>query len=96
MLAGTELTVAFGADGRVTGSAGCNTFMGGYKQEDGTITIGPLASTRKLCAEPAGVMEQEAQFLAALESAATYQLDGDMLHLRTADDALAVTMRRAS
>jgi heat shock protein HslJ len=95
VLEGITLTVAFGGDGRVSGNAGCNTFTGGYTQEDGTIAIGPLASTRKLCSEPAGVMDQEVQLLAALESAATYQFNGDMLSFRTAEDAMAVVMRRA-
>ena len=41
--------------------------------------IGPLASTMMACGEPAGVMEQEAQYLAALQSAATYQIEGNVL-----------------
>jgi heat shock protein HslJ len=95
LIEGTTLTVEFGADGSAAGSAGCNNFTGGFTQGDGTITMGPFVSTMKMCAEPAGVMEQEAQFLKALESAATYQLDGDRLDLRTKDDAMAVSMRRA-
>jgi heat shock protein HslJ len=94
-LVGTELTVAFGADGRVTGNAGCNNYFGPYTQEAGKIDIGPLASTLKACLDPAGVMDQEMQFLEALQQAATYNLDANTLDLRTADDALAVTMRRA-
>jgi hypothetical protein len=35
-------------------------------------------------------MEQEAQYLAALESAATYQIEGTTLELRMKDGALAV------
>lgn len=95
LIEGTTLTVAFGNDGTLSGSAGCNNFTGSYKQENDTIAIGPLASTMKMCADPAGVMEQEAQLLKALESAATIQLDGDMLTLRTKDDAMAVVLRRA-
>ncbi len=95
VLTGTTLTVEFGADGQANGSAGCNNYFGPFTQGDGTIAIGPLAGTMKMCAEPAGVMDQEAQFLKALESAAVYQLDGDRLDLRTAEDALAVVMRRA-
>lgn len=95
VLEGTTLTVSFGADGSISGNAGCNTFTGDYKQEDGAITIGSLASTLKLCTEPAGVMDQETQFLAALASAATYQFNGDMLNLRTAADELAVVMQLA-
>ncbi len=40
-------------------------------------------------------MEQEAQFLKALETAATYSLDGNRLEMRSADGALAVTFERA-
>ncbi len=42
---------------------------------------------------PEGLMEQEAAFLRALESAATVQREGTRLDLRTAADALAVTMQ---
>ncbi len=34
-------------------------------------------------------MDQEAQYLAALETAATYQIEGGVLELRTSDGALA-------
>ena len=34
-------------------------------------------------------MDQEAQYLTALESAATYQIEGTVLELRTQDGALA-------
>ncbi|MFC1466661.1 MAG: META domain-containing protein [Candidatus Brachytrichaceae bacterium NZ_4S206] len=95
VLQGTELSVSFGADGRVAGNAGCNNFFGPFTQQGETVAIGPLASTLKACAEPAGVMEQEVQFLAALESATAYQLDGDKLTLRTGDGATAVTLSRA-
>ncbi len=95
VLQGTELNVSFGADGRMTGNAGCNNFFGPFAQRGETVAVGPLAATRKVCAEPAGVMEQEVQFLAALESATAYQLDGDKLTLRTGDGAMAVTLRRA-
>ncbi len=95
VLSGTQLTVVFGDDGRVSGSAGCNNFTGGYTVEGNAIKIGPLAATRKLCPSPEGVMEQEVQFLAALESAATYRIDGNRMDLRTAGDAIAVSLMRA-
>jgi heat shock protein HslJ len=95
LLADTTLTVAFGDDGSISGSAGCNNFRGGYTVDGATIAIGPLATTRMMCPTPEGVMEQEAAFIAALESAATYRIDGDRLDLRTADDALAAVMVRA-
>ena len=39
-------------------------------------------------------MEQETQYLAALQSAATYQIEGNVLELRTKDDALAAILQK--
>jgi heat shock protein HslJ len=86
----TELTAVFEAD-QVSGSAGCNSYFGSYSADEGAIEIGPLAATRRTCAGE-GVAEQEAEFLAALESAATYSINGDRLEMRTAEDALAVVL----
>jgi uncharacterized lipoprotein YbaY len=91
LIAGTEITANFGTDGKLTGSAGCNSYTATYQIEDSNISIGPAAATRKLCSQPEDVMAQETQYLAALVTAATYQLRGDKLELRTADGALAVT-----
>lgn len=90
LLDGTTITASFGEDGMVTGSAGCNGYRATYEVEDGAITIGRVVSTRKNCPSPEGVMEQEARFLAALESATVIQVDGGRLDLRTAEDELAV------
>jgi heat shock protein HslJ len=94
VMAGTKLTAIFGKDGHVSGSAGCNDYNGSYTVTGDKITIGPLASTRKFCDDPAGVMDQEAQYLAALQSAATYKIEANKLELRTADGALAADFTR--
>jgi heat shock protein HslJ len=52
------------------------------------IKIGPLASTMMACAEPEGVMEQETQYLAALQMAESYQVEGKVLELRRSDQTL--------
>jgi len=93
-LAGTTLTADFGKDGNLSGNAGCNTYSGAYKLNGDQITVGPLVSTMMACSEPAGVMEQEAQYLAALQSAATYQIEGNVMQLRTKEDALAAIFNR--
>jgi heat shock protein HslJ len=89
VLAGTTLTVNFGKDGNLEGNSGCNDFGGPYKVNGNQITIGPLNATMKACSDPEGVMDQEAAFLAALQSAATYSIEGDVLELRAQDGALA-------
>ena len=86
---GTTLTAEFVQDGRLTGNAGCNNYTAGYKIDGKRITIEPAASTRMMCGQPEGVMEQEQQYLAALSTAATYRIDGDTMEMRTADGALA-------
>ena len=94
VLEGTTLTASFGKDGNLTGNSGCNEFNGSYKVNGDQITIGTLASTMKMCSDPAGVMDQEAQYQAALQSAASYQIEGNVLQLRTKDDALAAMFNR--
>lgn len=93
---GAELSAYFGADARLTGSAGCNNYVAGFEAAGGKISINSPAGTKKACPEPPGVMAQEAQYLKALESAATYRIDGDRLELRTADGALAASFARAA
>lgn len=39
---------------QVSGQAGCNRFTGGYRQADGTLTVGGLAMTRMACVSPDG------------------------------------------
>jgi heat shock protein HslJ len=94
LLEGTEIDAVFGEDGDLTGSAGCNQYFAGYETEGDLITIGAPGATRRFCAEPPGVMEQEAAYVAALASAATWNISGDQLQLRTAGDQLAVLMVR--
>ena len=72
VLAGTNLTVAFSADGRISGSGGCNGFAGTFALTPPAIRIGPVATTRKFCASPDGVMAQESAFFAALTTAASF------------------------
>lgn len=96
LIAGTAISLQFGADGTAAGNAGCNTYTGACQVGVDTIAIGPLRTTRKFCPQPEGLMEQEQRYLAALQSAATYCVDGRTLELRTTDGALAAKFRRAS
>jgi heat shock protein HslJ/LysM repeat protein len=94
VMIGTELTATFGADGTVTGSAGCNTYRAGYEVDGNKISIGLPASTMMACAEPEGIMEQEQEYLTALSTVATYQITGDRMEMRTAEGSTAATFQR--
>jgi heat shock protein HslJ len=85
--AGSEVTLAFDAEGGASGSAGCNRYRASVELEGTSLRFGPAAVTRMLCAE-AGVMEQEQQFLAALSRVTTLRREGDRLELRDAEGAL--------
>jgi heat shock protein HslJ len=93
-LAGTTLTVSFQA-GSVEGHAGCNRFRATYTREGNRLTVGPAATTRMQCGGE-GIMEQERQFLAALESATTWAIDRDMLDLHRADGERVLFARRGT
>jgi heat shock protein HslJ len=95
-LPGTEITASFSVDGRLSGSSGCNTYTATYSADRGELEIGQPAGTRKACAEPEGVMAQEAAYLAALPSAARYRIDGGLLELLAADGTFVATYVRAT
>ena len=94
-LAGTELTARFDEDGALSGSAGCNRFIASYTSDKGTIEITSPSATRRACATPAGVMEQETAYLALLPTAVSYRVDGTVLELLNADGTRLVTYARA-
>jgi heat shock protein HslJ len=94
VLAGTTITADFGEDGTLAGNSGCNDYSGPSKVTGNQIGIGPLSSTRKACSDPAGVMEQEAQYLAALENAEVFVVEGDSLELREVDGTVMAKFTR--
>lgn len=94
LVAGSSVTVSFAADGRASGSAGCNQYTAGYVSEGQKLRFSAPASTRKMCAGD-DLMTQEHNFLRALEAVATMRIDGDRLEMRSADGALMVSATRA-
>jgi heat shock protein HslJ/uncharacterized protein YraI len=92
LLPDTEITANFG-DSEIAGNAGCNEYFAGYTVDGDAIEIGTPGRTFRFCPEPPSVMDQEFEYLAALESAATYSIEGDMLWMRTATDEIAVIMK---
>jgi len=95
VLADTTPTILFGESGQISGSGSCNNYSGSYKSDGvGSIEIGPLISTMMACADPEGVMDQETQFLAALQAATVYTIDGSTLELRDAEGALQVQAQK--
>ena len=88
-LAGTIVSATF-ADGSATGSAGCNDYVTTFEATGDSIKFGPVVTTRKMCVEPSGVMEQETAYARALEKAVAYAIVDGKLGLLDADGATLV------
>ena len=84
VLAGTTLTLDFGRDGKVTGSAGCNTYSSTYVLQGSLLALTLPTATNQLCTEPQGIMEQETNFLGLLPTIGSYSLAGSQLTLNNA------------
>ena len=96
VIIGTEITADFAEDGQLSGSSGCNTYTAPYESEGENVSIGPPVTTRQFCAEPEGAMEQENEYLAALQTAATYRVEGNSMNIRTADGETVANFSRSS
>jgi LPXTG-motif cell wall-anchored protein len=73
---GKGLTIVFSADGKVSGSGGCNSFNSTYEAtSSGTLTIKqPFAATLKACEDAVSNLEQ--QYFTAIGTIDRYALDG--------------------
>jgi heat shock protein HslJ len=67
-------TIDFGADGTVSGFAGCNRFGGTFTVEGRDLHLGPLATTKIFCQRPASAVEGD--YLKALVNVATWEISG--------------------
>jgi heat shock protein HslJ len=75
-----DVSAILGADD-ISGQAHCNRFRGevSFNETDGTITIGPLISTRMACPQ----LSSEAEFLSQLQSVSTFTKLSNGIELRT-------------
>ena len=64
-----SLTIA--ADGTLSGEGGCNRFNGSAEIGVGTLSVGPVMSTKMACAD-AAAQELEDRYLAALGTAVAW------------------------
>ena len=75
----------FEADGRATGSGGCNRFTGGWEADGARLRIGPVATTRRACAHG---MDREEIFFQALALVERFELGENTLTLLRGDGRL--------
>ncbi len=71
--AGAPLLIAFGHDGRVSGSTGVNDLTASYTVTADYLTFGPLATTRR--AGPSELMAQEQRVIGSLAGMCPFRHD---------------------
>jgi heat shock protein HslJ len=87
------LTLRLDADGRASGSSGCNSFTASYELgSKERFTLGPIASTRMAC--PPAIMEQETRYLSILDAAESYSVYASGSVSVIAPDGRAIRFRR--
>lgn len=80
------------AEGRAQGQGGCNSFSGSYKLDGGTLSFGPVASTRRAC--PETQMSQEDRFFATLGAVKSGRIEDGKLVLTDLEGNALVTFHR--
>lgn len=80
LIYGTEITAQFEGD-QISGFAGCNTYTATTVRDVAALTITDLAVTDQTCAEPEGIMEQEARFLTDLLAVAGHVHIGNTVQM---------------
>jgi putative lipoprotein len=82
------MTLAFSPDGaRIAGSAGCNSYIGTFTDDNGRLTLNPGGMTMMMCM--GGAMQREQKFVSALRAADGFKVSGNTLFLTSKGKVLA-------
>ncbi len=79
-------------EGKLQGSSGCNTLFADYQTDESKLSIDPVTSTRKLCAE-GDLMTQELQILRVLTQVTHYEIRTNQLRLLNTKGALMMSLK---
>jgi heat shock protein HslJ len=78
---------------RISGTAGCNRFMGSFTQDGANIALIDIASTRKACAPD--IMAKEQKWLAMLDKVRHAEISGNLLLLKDGGGKVIAKLTRA-
>lgn len=88
-----QTTLRIDADGKVSGSTGCNNYFGTATLDGARMRFGPLATTYRAC--PPALMDQERKFLDALKAARMARFDAKgRLQITTGGGKALLTLTR--
>lgn len=91
VLAGKEVSARFDkASGKVSGTAGCNSYSAAYQRNFNDISVSGMTSTMMLCMAPSGIMQQESAFKNALSGAESCKVANSKLEISCSLDRILV------
>lgn len=82
----SETSLIF-SEGKLSGSAACNSYFANFTTEAATIKLSEVGATKRFCDE----MDIESAYLSLLSKAQTYSVRGDKLELFCANGQLTFT-----
>lgn len=85
----SNVTVVFDAQGRVSGSTGCNNYSGTYSVEGSKIEMGALKVTKRGCV-PSLEMQQQ-RFVIILQKVSSWTIDSQGRLVLQAEDGRTIT-----
>jgi len=81
LLKDTAITLKI-TKGEFSGSSACNFYGAKYTiQPKNGIEINEVAHTEMACYEPAGILEQEEEYISTIQKATSYSIDGENLFI---------------
>lgn len=95
VITGTTVSIVFGTDGTLSGTAGCNHYGADYTRDGAEITIEATFITEMYCMDPPGIMEQEDHYLVHLMDVSLYRVEGGRLILSDESGADLLVFDRA-
>ena len=82
-LRGVDVTLIFNTEDTLSGISGCNNYESDYSLNGESFSISGVVTSTDSCAE--NVMDQETNYIIALEGAETLKLYGDNLVVTSSD-----------
>jgi len=85
---GDDIPTMMIEEGKISGNAGCNNYNGSVQlSSDGSMSVGQLASTKKICQNK---MTKEQQFLDLLQGAQSYSVNKIFLEINAQTGKLSL------
>lgn len=88
-------TITFSPEGKVNGTAACNSYFGEYGFDDETLRMSSMGMTEMWC-EGEGIMDLQTLFIQRLQAANSLAMDGDILVLSDGVNEMRFSMNAPS